>query len=114
MLIMLFPSHDSRGKRHDYFTSALPWPQKGDSVSIPLFGDAQIYGDGSPALFVDQSGNQTYIKSSGTSVGMAVQTTGVTDASTPFGFAAVPQGLFDASCAICLLRAANTSGFNSN
>lgn len=35
-----------RGKRHDYFTSCLPWPQKGDAVSIPLGVSAPIvYGD---------------------------------------------------------------------
>lgn len=31
-----------RGKRHDYFTSSLPWPQKGPGVEIPLVGNAPI------------------------------------------------------------------------
>lgn len=34
-----------RGKRHDYFTSCLPWPQKGPGVQIPLGEWAPVVGD---------------------------------------------------------------------
>lgn len=46
-----------RGKRHDYFTSALPWTQKGPGVSVGLAGTAPVQGNFSISGF--QTGTVT-------------------------------------------------------
>lgn len=53
-----------RGKRYDYFTSCLPWPQKGTAVELPLGTTAPVRGIGKD--------NQTY------SAGLSVYESGQT------------------------------------
>lgn len=49
-----------RGKRHDYFTSCLPWPQKGPDVEIPLGSSAPIIGMGKVTRTFDTASQAVY------------------------------------------------------
>lgn len=50
-----------RGKRYDYFTGALPWPQKGPAVDLPLGGSAPVVSDSGIKLYDTAAGTSAFL-----------------------------------------------------
>ena len=68
-----------RGKRHDYFTSALPWPQKGNiGASIPLGTSAPVVSNGANITVRGGAGTMVNLVPSAAAVGANVTTQAAT------------------------------------
>ncbi len=58
-----------RNKKHDYFTSCLPWAQKGGDVFLPLDGEAPIVSDAINFNVINKLGEERQLKYDPSNVG---------------------------------------------
>jgi hypothetical protein len=88
-----------RGKRHDYFTSCLPWPQKGDAVNLPLGSKAELAAETIAGTNVDGEYINLNRNSSGDYYTTTTTTYGQAGSAMPVGEIAAYADLANATAA---------------